>query len=115
MWDVTDGNNNHLFYVLDYENKEEYNFTGIERKPIPLNLSSDLNEAEVVEYITNYVNKNYVDNLNVDIAFTLWIRVIWNKKVRYYSVRVSDKKIQYVVPDDRYTIDLKEENLIIGV
>lgn len=115
MWDACDGNGNHMFYVFDYENKRYEEQNGPAQEPIEIVYNDEVLEEDLINYITAYINENYINYVARETSFILWVKVLWNKQFRYYQVKITKGAINRIIYDEALTKYVSEEEIVIGI
>lgn len=115
MYEVTNGNGEHLYYLFDYEEQDYKNDP--EPKPIEIeyNKNTVINDEELLEALTTYIETNYVSQASSEDSFVLYFKIIWDQQVRYYYAKIQEHTLLELIYLEDYTIDLSKESIVLGI
>ena len=113
MWDVTNGNGEHLYYRFGADEEEYLN--GPEQTPVEIEFDADTKEEDILKVLNERVHKDYVNYASSESSFVVYFKVLWGNQIRFYKARIKYHQLEYLVYDERLTRDIKDESILIGI
>lgn len=124
MWDVSNyknGKKEHLYYLFkpesDFENPDDYKdfYKNVpEPKPVELKCEKGVLETQINNEIEKFLYENYILQEYYESSFIIYVRVYWEKDIRYYKVTVENDIIKDCEYLYLYTEQISDQKILIG-